>query len=34
MYEMESAGAGDQIEKDEIKGGRSGRERGKGIHVE
>ena len=34
MYKMESVGVGDQIERDEIKGGRRGRERGNGIKVE
>ena len=34
MYEMESIGAGDQIERDETKGGRKGRERRNGINVE
>lgn len=34
MYKMESVGVGDPIERDEIKGGRSGGERGNGINVE
>lgn len=33
MYEMESIGAGDQIERDEIKEGK-GRERRNGMAVE